>query len=77
MAWINCSIPRTSDVDNALYVKKLELEVDFWKKQTRLMERELENIPQALEEYGEWRVTVWDKTTRVILDPKHHSEPTQ
>ena len=76
MAWINCSIPRTSDVDNALYVKKLEVEVAFWKGQTRAMERELENIPQALEEYGEWHVTVWGKTTHVILDPKHHSEIT-
>lgn len=73
MTHTNCSLQKPNEVTQWLNVEKLETELKFWRSQAEHLTAELENIPRALREYGEWQITAWGETTHVILDPEHHA----
>lgn len=74
MTYVNCSVQnQRSEELLILDLKKMEAERDFWRSQARHYLGELENIPRALREFGEWHITDNSgETTHVILDPEHH-----
>ena len=79
MSHVNCSV-RNARTNDLLELERcrLEAELKFWKAQAAYYLGELENIPQALREWGEWHITDMDgEKTHVILDPKHHPETEQ
>ena len=72
-AHINCHLDNQfSDWHREEERAKLLAELKLWKQRAEYLHSELENIPKALREYGEWYIKVDGEYTHVILDPKHH-----
>lgn len=72
MSHTNCHLDSFGEVYRLEERAKLIAEVKFWKDQAEYLRRELENIPKALAEYGEWYIKIDNTCTHVVLDPAHH-----
>ena len=72
MSHTNCHLDSFGEVYRSEERAKLIAEAKFWKDQAEYLRKELENIPKALKEYGEWYIKIDNTYTHVVLDPAHH-----
>lgn len=78
MAHANCLIEGSTITELRKQLHMQSAELTYWKEMAASLQRELENVPEALARFGKWHITIRSQTTYVIPDPAHHTpkEPT-
>jgi Asp-tRNA(Asn)/Glu-tRNA(Gln) amidotransferase C subunit len=74
-AWTNVSIERDSAVNQRRRIALLEAELAFWKEHADRLQQTLENIPAAVEKWGEVDIKSDGVRVTLIAKPAHDPSP--